>query len=180
MESALPLQACTAVQPAQRLSPALQDAILQRIANGASPVAAAMAAGIPDRTWQHWMAIANGKVTHHSDGSLVSEHLRTFLAPLAERIARTVADTEARMAENMLQAGFTVGRSGVPEWRAHLELLKHSEQWRERWYERRELRVAQQGTISVEHRMVQELPIADVLELAGPEFAELVPRPDAE
>ncbi len=127
------------------------------------------------------MAIAEGRMPAYDDGSPVDYRLQMFLARLAERIARATAAKEVQMAENIAAAGFVVGKNGVPEWRAHLELLKHSEQWRNRWYERRELHVDQRSTLDVTvRRQVDQLPMADVLELAGPDFAELVPADTAQ
>jgi len=55
-----------------------------------------------------------------------------------------------------------VGKSGVPEWRPALELLKHHPNYRENWYPHREIEVHNSGTVSVEHQLVKQLTPAEL------------------
>jgi hypothetical protein len=95
-----------------------------------------------------------------------------FAARLRHAFGRAQALCGLRAQQSVYSAGKQ--HQGERDWRAHHEWLKHAEATRRRWHEYRELHVEQQGTLSVEHRLVRQLPMEDVIELASPEFRELL------
>jgi hypothetical protein len=156
-------------------SPTTEAHILQAVAEGVPAVTAAQLAGVPLRTWAGWEAIMAGRQHRYSDGTPVSATQRAFLAALAERIALARAQFEAKVARRIAAAAEAVNdRTGIPEWRAGAWLLEHHPAYKRDYAEYRELKVEQAGTVSHEHRLVQQLPEAEVLQLASPELAELV------
>lgn len=164
-------------QRPKSLTPAIETAILDGIRQGIPAGTAARLAGIPGRTWDGWQQIMAGRSEWYS-GEMVSEPLRTFLAALAERIAAARAEFEAQQVQLVaLAAQERNERTGQRDWRASAWLLNNHPAYRQAYREYRELHVEQQGALSVEHRLVRQLPLADVLELAGPEFRDLLPAP---
>jgi hypothetical protein len=120
------------------------------------------------------MAIAAGRETW-TNGYSVSDSAKTFAAHLAERIAAARAEFEARQVQLVAQAAQERNeRTGQRDWRASAWLLNNHPAYRQAYREYRELHVEQQGTISHEHRLVQQLPLEDVIELAGEDFRELL------
>jgi hypothetical protein len=115
-----------------------------------------------------------------------SEELQEQVGGFLRRVRTAQAKVAAESAKSILEAGQTVGKNGVKEWRALAWWLNNSEQTRKDWYEHRsqQIDVQQHGALSEEARVVEELWSSgaagrrQVLEMAGPEFAALV-SPDA-
>lgn len=64
---------------------------------------------------------------------------------------------------------------GDRDWRAGHEYLKHQEGSRRRWHEFREVQMSHSGWIDVRaYREVEAMPEAEVLDLAGDEWRELL------
>jgi hypothetical protein len=89
------------------------------------------------------------------------ERMRT----LFEGVAAAHAEWKAEAVRNIKEAGETIGRSGVREWRADAWLLDHSPQYRDRWGHH--VQVDQTVHVSHVHQLVRELSDEDLLALAA-------------
>lgn len=81
------------------------------------------------------------------------------------RIAQARLERQLEAVERIRQAGGTVGKSGVLEWRADAWYLEHSPDTRHDWHEHREMTVEAGGVITHEHRMVRDATDAELLEM---------------
>ncbi len=160
---------------AVRLTPAVVDAIVQRVEAGVPFTTAAVAAGVSLRTAEYWLEIANGKRTHWPDGTPVSEAVSGFLAPIAERIAVAQAQFEAEAVQSIAEAGDMVGKSGIREWRAKAWLLNNHPGTRKQYHEHRELKVEHSGQVNHEHRIAAAMSEPELLEALPAEWREMVP-----
>ena len=156
------------------LTPAIRESILQAVREGVHDTTAAVLAGVPERTWQQWRAISEGRLTVWYDGTPISSDLRTFLAPLAGEIAAARAVFEARRVRNIARAAETVNeRTGQTDWRADAWLLNNHPAYRQDYREYRELHVEQRGTVSHEHRLARQMSDDQLLEALPGEWREL-------
>lgn len=151
------------------LTPDLRADLLRRISEGASARAAALASGIPERSWSGWMEAARTGLW--ADGTHAAPATLLALRALADEIARLEAENEARCQRTMLGAGER--RVGEVDWRAHHEYLKHADATRARWHEYREVHVTQSGRVDVHHQRAERMTDAELAEALPAEYREL-------
>jgi len=156
-----------------RITPAMQDAILQAVVEGVPFAAAAAEAGIPPKTAHRWLRVAESGATHWEDGSPVSQQAQTFLRQLSEAYALACGQFEAKAVRSILAAGDMVSKGGIPEWRAKAWALNNLPHTRQTYREYRELHVEQRGTVSHEHRLARQMSDDQLLEALPGEWREL-------
>ncbi len=145
-------------------------ALLQHLANGGQITEALAAVRIPSATYYECMRAAeDGRWPTH--GNVLPATL-TALRALRDEIRRVQAVFILEAQQTLALAGRSA--PGTYDWRAHHEHLKHAEATRTRWREHRELRIEQAGTVNHVLRTVSEMPDDQLLELAPPEWRDLV------
>lgn len=143
-----------------RLTDDLADALADAVRRGVPIETAAQAAGITDRTFYEWRKAAESGFWSHGD-PVSPESLRA-ITRFARLLQVAEAEAEVDHITAIAEAGATVGKSGVPEWRARAWLLNNHPRYRQRYRQHRETIVEQSGTVLHEHKLVKELPKDDL------------------
>jgi hypothetical protein len=140
-----------------KLTPGIADAIVSAVRRGVPPGTACKALGIYDRNMTDWL---DAPITGMwRSGDPVAPETMAFLTEFRERIEQAQAEFECELVKNISDAGFTVGKSGVPEWRAHAWLANNHPAYRSRFRQER-FPVGSDGAISHHHThtLIRTLP----------------------
>jgi len=146
-----------------RLSDALIERIVTRVEKGVPLETAVKAAGVRDDQVRQWGQVSQG-ASVLSDGTLVGDDDQRWLQEFMERIGQAQAEREATLVEGIGDAAATVGRSGVPEWRAGAWMLNNLEAYRQRYHEQRDVHVSGKVEHSLERQLVEATFAAGGLE----------------
>lgn len=157
------------------LTPAAAEDIVRAVRLGVPLETAARAHGISQSALYEWLQIAQDNRDTWNNGHPLTPGSKAQILDLSERIARAKAERESRAVEIISDAAETVGKSGVPEWRAAAWLLNNHPAYRERWREHRQLQVEGNTQVNHYHREVRELPNSALKEALPAEFRELLP-----
>lgn len=156
------------------LTPEIEDALVERVSNGVPIGRALGAAGIQSQTYKEWERIAKGAETWEN-GLGVAEETRARIHALYGRIARARDQYAARLVENIHATGFIVGKSGLPEWRAHSWLLEHHPDYKAEFAQHKELTVTGQSTVRIEAAAVRQLDTGQLKQLLAGDDLDLLP-----
>jgi hypothetical protein len=145
-----------------RFTPAIADAIVGAVRRGVPPSTAARAAGISDATVLDWIqAPISGR---WRTGDNVSDEYLAKLNEFRDRILHAQACYESELVQAISEAGKTVGKSGVPEWRANAWLANNHPAYRKTYRQERFPDDASRVlNINHVHTLVREMSNADVL-----------------
>lgn len=155
-----------------------QQALVEAVRTGVPVEAACEVIGIATSTLREWLAIGDGRQPTWHNGVPVSQAAKVQCEALSAALTQARAEREATLVQAIAGAVGVVGKSGIPEWRPALELLKHHPLYRERWHEHKVVEVSGQVGLSVEREYVRSLPPGELLELCSPEMRALVEPQD--
>lgn len=137
------------------LTDALADQLADAVRRAVPIETAVQAAGISQQTFYEWLRAAESG--RYANGAEVSPASRKAMLAFSEKIRRAQAEAEAQHIQAIAEAGASVGRNGVPEWRARAWLLNNHPRYRERYREHRQTVVEHGGTVLHEHTLAKQL-----------------------
>jgi hypothetical protein len=149
----------------------LADEVIERIADrvqkGVPLQTALKAAGVTDAMVREWERIANGSVADE-------EGLRERIVAFTGRIGQAQAECESLLVEGIAETSATIGKSGLPEWRAGAWLLNNHPRYRDTYRQQRELKITSTPEPTLEQKLVAEASLEQLeawaaLELQSPE-----------
>jgi hypothetical protein len=131
------------------LSEDLVEQVASRVQHGVPLQTALKAAGVTDAMVREWERIAKG-VASDNEGT------REWITAFSERIGRAQAECEATLVEGIVETSATIGKSGLPEWRAGAWLLNNAPQYRDTYRQQREMRITREVPEHHEQQLVEQ------------------------
>ena len=151
------------------LTPAVADAIVQGVAGSLPVGTAATLAGVSPSAVSEWLRVADTGLWH--DGTPAHPDSQAQCLRLSERIAEARAQSEAA---HVLAIANAVDRQQQADWRARAWMLNNHPATRETWREHRQSTVINTGSVSVVHKLAQQLDRTTLTEAIPGEFRELM------
>jgi hypothetical protein len=131
----------------------LSDSVIERVAGrverGVPLQTALKAAGVTDEIVREWGRIASGTQPDEAE-------IRERIVAFTERIGIAQAECEAVIVAGIAETSATIGKGGLPEWRAGAWLLNNHPEYRETYRQQREMKVTGEVTHTHEHMLVQQ------------------------
>lgn len=143
-----------------KLTPALEDAVIDALSKGTPISTALRAAGIRGDSFSKYMRAAETGVWH--SGGPVNPETLARLQAFADRVAQTKAELEIKLLSGVVEASETVGKSGVREWRAGAWMLNNHPWWRETYRQDRQTTNTVVGEVRHEHVIARQLSVEEV------------------
>lgn len=144
----------------QALTPELlttEDAIIESVRRGVSLTAAADANGISHETVRWWQKIADGAETWQT-GAPVSEEKKASIKRFMQRVAQARGECRTVLVSSLYHNATTQNaKTGWYDTQAADKILSKSSDHRGDWHEERHTTITQQGQVSHEHTLVQQL-----------------------
>lgn len=158
------------------LTPEKETVLVEYIGKGVPLSRAARAAGIHPDTLTDWLKVAEGNLDKWpANGYPVSPESKAELSRLSERIAGARASFVADAVANIAKTGHMVGKSGLPEWRAHAWLLNNLPDTRSEFHEQKTVEHTGQSTVLVESKAARQLSETQLASVLPPDLAGLLP-----
>src|SRR5581483_11760061 len=156
--------------------------VLQDVAKGVPQLTAMRAAGISRRSLATWERVLAGERVVDDAGQDVTRDITEAIESLVEELEMAAARFEVSLVTSIDDARLTIGRSGVPEWRAAAWFLENSPGLREQFhkYSRIEVDTLPQMTEQQrrEQKLVRNMSDAELLEGLDAEWRDLVALPE--
>lgn len=143
-----------------KLTPALEDAVIDALRRGTPVSTAFRAAGIREDAFSKYLRAAESGVW--PDGGNVNPATLTRLQAFADRVAQTKAELEIKLLSGVIEASETVGKSGVREWRAGAWMLNNHPWWRETYRQDKQTTNTIVGEVRHEHVVARQLSVEEV------------------
>jgi len=174
------LPAVYAGQAPAALPSAAVDAIVAAVESGARFEAALVANGVDPALVHAVIAVGAGYTVRTDTDADFSPapQLMESTRELLQRVKVAQAKAEVELAQVVYQASLSRNeRTGIPEWRAGLEWLKHADDTRDHWREHRELTVHGDASDvdSEERRAIRQLSDQELRDALPAEWRELMP-----
>lgn len=166
--------------------PAIRTAILTKIEEGVPPTTAFRLCGIPYRTmtdWRHALETGHWRAGSKYAAPVVSPEALAAIEAIIDEIELAQAKFEAHCVSAVYAATSAVNaNTGIPEWRASMEMLKRAPSTRANWREDKTSQVTFTHVPSASREAVRDLPEAELLEQVPEEYRLLVApeKPTAE
>lgn len=143
--------------PPRAITPAVADAVVERVRQGVPASAALRALGISQSSISNWLTRPIGEGWRGGRRNM-SEETAAFMAQFRERIEQAEAEFETKMIEAINETGFTKNeKTGLREWRALAWTANNHPRLRSTYHQEKVTINEGEQTIRHEHRLVREI-----------------------